>query len=186
MSSKRTYIAIILSLFLHIILIYFINQNKSQNHLKNDLFANKILLNFSLIEEISKKIIETHTEEKNNQKKDITAQKQILKKDNISQNITKKDDIIPNIADYQLLGEKITPNYPRRSLKLGQEGIIHLKILVSDQGLPEEIIFTQKSKYKLLNDAALEAVLQWKFQPMIINGKKSQMWVNVPIEFKIG
>ena len=61
-----------------------------------------------------------------------------------------------------------------------------MKILVSDQGLPEEIIFTQKSKYKLLNDAALEAVSQWKFQPMIINGKKSQMWVNIPIEFKIG
>ena len=175
MSSKRTYIAIILSLFLHIILIYFINQNKSQNYLKNDLFANKILLNFSLTEEISKKIIKNQIEEKINQKKD-----------NISQNIVKKDKIIPNIADYQLLGKKIMPNYPRRSLKLGQEGVIHLKILVSDQGLPEEVIFTQKSQYKLLNDAALEAVLQWKFQPMIINGKKSQMWVNVPIEFKIG
>jgi len=186
LSSKRTYIAIILSLFLHIILIYFINQNKSQNYLKNDLFANKILLNFSLTEEISKKIIKNQIEEKINQKKDITAQKQILKKDNISQNIVKKDKIIPNIADYQLLGKKIMPNYPRRSLKLGQEGVIHLKILVSDQGLPEEVIFTQKSQYKLLNDAALEAVLQWKFQPMIINGKKSQMWVNVPIEFKIG
>ena len=77
------------------------------------------------------------------------------------------------------------PNYPRRALKLHQEGIIYLKILVSDKGLPEKIIFTQKSKYNLLNKAALEAVSKWKFQPMITNGHKSKMWVNVPIEFKI-
>ena len=92
---------------------------------------------------------------------------------------------IPNVNNFNVVGTKVMPNYPRRALKLHQEGIIYLKILVSDKGLPEKIIFTQKSKYNLLNKAALEAVSKWKFQPMITNGHKSKMWVNVPIEFKI-
>lgn len=185
MAINRLHIAVIFSLILHLIFINLLNQKDSNYQLQSNLFANKISLNFSLSEKISEKIT------KNLDKVPIYDQKHI-KKTNLSQksqkittNDSNKQKNIPNISNYQLTGEKITPNYPKRSIKLGQEGVIYLKILVSNQGLPEKIIFTQKSKYNLLNKAALEAVSQWKFQPVIINGQKSKMWVNVPIEFKI-
>ena len=176
--SIRLNTAIILSFFLHLIFINFVKYGNPNYQIKSDLFNNKIALNFSFSE---KKQLNNAKYSKNHLEKNS-----ILKKTNkISKNIDNKSKIIPNITDYQLVGKKITPNYPKRSLKLGQEGVVYLKILVSDNGLPEEIIFTQKSQYNLLNEEALDAVSRWKFKPIMINGFKSKIWVSVPIEFKI-
>jgi TonB family protein len=180
--STRLNIAIILSLFLHLIFINLARQDKIDYQVKSDLFNNKIALNFSFLEE--KQVQKTNYSKKQLDKAKI-LQKAKTKPTNIKQELKKKSKNIPNITNYQLVGKKIIPNYPARSLKLGQEGIIYLKILVSDNGYPEEIIFTQKSQYDLLNQAALDAVSKWRFQPIIIDGNKSKMWINVPIEFKI-
>ena len=48
-------------------------------------------------------------------------------------------------------GNKEMPIYPKRSLKLGQEGVVYLKILISESGVSEQIEFLKKSQYPLLN-----------------------------------
>lgn len=176
-------VAIFFSLFLHLIFISFISQNKQSAYLSNDLFCNKITLNFS---NLSEKLLPKNKETKVASKKNKVEDLDLLQKSKLVFTKTASNhEEIPNVNNFNVVGTKVMPNYPRRALKLHQEGIIYLKILVSDKGLPEKIIFTQKSKYNLLNKAALEAVSKWKFQPMITNGHKSKMWVNVPIEFKI-
>jgi len=152
--------------------------------MKHDLLSNKIAINFSnLSEKFLPKMSENNISKKVLQKKEIENSN--LSDDSISQNLEKNREVIPIFSDFEVTGQKIMPNYPKRALKLQQDGVVYLRILVSNDGLPEEIIFTQKSQYNSLNKAALNAVSQWKFQPMIINGHKSKMWVNVPIEFKI-
>jgi protein TonB len=181
--SRRIHVAIFFSLFLHLIFISFISQDKKSAYLSNDLFSNKITLNFS---NLSEKLLPKNKAKEVVSKKDKTEDLDSLQKSKLifTKTISKHEEI-PSVNNFNVVGTKIMPNYPRRALKLHQEGVIYLKILVSDKGLPEKIIFTQKSKYNLLNKAALDAVSKWKFQPMITNGHKSKMWVNVPIEFKI-
>lgn len=184
--SNRLYIAIFSSILLHLLAVIFTNYNNVNYHLPNDLFNNKISINFS-------KIINTNNinELKDIKEPDIIAKNKvetITQSEVIAKNtrdISKNKKEIPYFDNFEIDGQKIMPQYPKRALKKGWQGVVYLKILVSDDGFPEQVIFSKKSQYNLLNQAALNAVLQWKFKAANINGQKSKMWIEVPIEFKI-
>jgi protein TonB len=115
-----------------------------------------------------------------------TKKTQSFKKVNL---VVKNQEVVPNyipsVTQFQLNGIRIPPEYPKRALLLKQEGVIYLKVLVSDTGVVKKIIFSKKSDYILLNNAALIAVKKWNFKPSIINGKTILAWIVIPIEFKI-
>jgi TonB family protein len=55
------------------------------------------------------------------------------------------------------------PVYPRLALKRGIVGVVKVKISVSADGVPSQILVIKTSGHKILDDAAMEAIKKWTF-----------------------
>lgn len=94
-------------------------------------------------------------------------------------------EVPPIISAVSVKGRRVQPEYPDRALKLRQEGVVWLHVLIGEDGQRREIKFHKPSQYALLNQAAMKAVKKWTFDPNIVNGRAVPSWVEIPIEFKI-
>ncbi len=94
-------------------------------------------------------------------------------------------DVIPVISEAMTKGRRIQPKYPKKALRMRQEGVVLLHVLISESGERQKIKLHKPSQYSLLNKAAIKAVKKWTFDPNVINGRAIQSWVEIPIEFKI-
>ena len=77
------------------------------------------------------------------------------------------------------------PDYPAAAKELGLEGLVVIKVKVSKEGLPLSSSIAASSGHKILDEAAIESVLKWKFIPAKKNGKPINGYVQIPIEFRI-
>jgi protein TonB len=77
------------------------------------------------------------------------------------------------------------PVYPPRCLRSGSEGVVKIRVLVGEDGSPQEITLAKSSGDSALDEAALTAVRDWIFVPAMRNGLPVRSWAIVPIEFKI-
>lgn len=94
------------------------------------------------------------------------------------------DAAAPVYAKLRLLEMK-RPVYPLRCLRLGIEGRARVRMLVGENGRPQEVTLASSSGDASLDEAALEAVRLWRFEPARRNGVPVRAWVNVPVEFKL-
>ena len=76
-----------------------------------------------------------------------------------------------------------TPSYPSISRRMGEQGKVLLRVLVSTSGLPEKIEIKQSSGFDRLDKAAIASVQRWKFIPGKRDGVPEAMWNIVPINF---
>ena len=89
----------------------------------------------------------------------------------------------PRAADY-LTNPK--PPYPALSKRLGEEGMVRLKVLVNPDGSVAQLELAKSSGFARLDQSALDTVLSsWKFHPGTQDGKPIAAWVVVPIEFTL-
>jgi protein TonB len=76
------------------------------------------------------------------------------------------------------------PVYPALSKRLREEGTVLLRVNLDAQGIVLDIHIEKSSRFQRLDQAALEAVKQWRFVP----AKRGQVAMPssalVPIEFK--
>ena len=77
------------------------------------------------------------------------------------------------------------PAYPAPSRRLGEEGKVVLRVLVSPQGMAEAVELKSASGSPRLDDAALNTVKNWRFSPARRGETPVQSWVLVPIIFKL-
>lgn len=77
------------------------------------------------------------------------------------------------------------PPYPALSRRLGEEGVVLLRVYVSVNGQPEQIQLAKSSGYERLDDAALQAVSSWKFIPARQGKIGVAAWVQVPVSFQL-
>lgn len=77
------------------------------------------------------------------------------------------------------------PTYPPRCLRSGTEGVVKVRVLVGEDGSPQEITLEKSSGDSALDEAALTAVRDWIFVPAMRNGLPVRSWAVVPIEFKL-
>jgi len=84
--------------------------------------------------------------------------------------------------DYADLQRRV--QYPEIARRAGIEGKVIVKVLVGKDGKPKRA-FVADSPSDMLNDAALKAVLATTFTPAIQNGNPIDVWVTIPIIFKI-
>ena len=94
-------------------------------------------------------------------------------------------DIIPVVKEPSIKGRRVQPEYPKRALRMRQEGVVWLHVLIDKDGKRQDIKLHRPSQYALLNQAALKAVKKWNFDPNLVNGKPVQSWMEIPIEFRI-
>jgi len=77
------------------------------------------------------------------------------------------------------------PRYPRSARKRGYEGTVILEVLVDRDGEVEDLKLHQSSGYKVLDKAALASVRKWFFIPGRRGDEAVDMWVRVPISFRL-
>lgn len=77
------------------------------------------------------------------------------------------------------------PAYPAPARRLGEEGKVVLRVLVSPQGAAETVELKSTSGSQRLDDAALNTVRNWRFSPARRGETPVQSWVLVPITFRL-
>ena len=77
------------------------------------------------------------------------------------------------------------PGYPAFARRMGMEGIVMLKVLVSRQGTALKIEVAHSSGYEILDKAAKEAVRNWRFVPARQGDSPVGEWVQVPMAFHL-
>ena len=77
------------------------------------------------------------------------------------------------------------PHYPDSARREGKEGRVLLRVLVDEEGKSKVIEVNTSSGHDTLDQAATEALKQWRFMPARASGKPVETWVKVPIEFQL-
>ena len=77
------------------------------------------------------------------------------------------------------------PVYPALSRRMGEQGLVLLRVLVTAKGDPSAIELKTGCGYARLDRAAQEAVRQWKFVPARRGEQPVDAWVLVPIRFSL-
>jgi protein TonB len=98
---------------------------------------------------------------------------------------TPKAEEIPFTNNWNTIGTRTPPQYPKRALRLRQEGTVLLSAVLDEAGHIASLQLKHSSNYPLLDQAALDAVAQWSFTPSEINGQIHKVRIDIPVEFKI-
>ncbi len=78
------------------------------------------------------------------------------------------------------------PKYPISAKRRGVEGSVLLNVIVNAEGLASEVSIKKSSGYSELDEAALNAVSNWRFVPAkTSSGSATTANVIVPVEFKL-
>lgn len=75
------------------------------------------------------------------------------------------------------------PRYPPISRRLGEQGQVMLRVLITPDGRARQVEVRRSSGYERLDRVAQETVRDWRFVPGKRNGVPEAMWFNVPINF---
>ncbi len=77
------------------------------------------------------------------------------------------------------------PSYPAVSRRIGEEGRVMPRVLVSKSGDAEQVEIESGSGFTRLDKAALDAVKKWRFIPAKRNNQPISAYVIVPIQFTL-
>lgn len=79
------------------------------------------------------------------------------------------------------------PDYPAEAKRLGLQGDVLLQVTVSPEGRPTDVAVLESSGWALLDDAAIETVRRWRFDPARApTGPARSAKVEVPLTFRLG
>jgi protein TonB len=79
-----------------------------------------------------------------------------------------------------------SPKYPALSRRLREQGVVMVRVHVLSDGLPQTVELKSTSGSERLDQAALDAVRQWRFVPAKRGSEAIAAWVVVPISFSLG
>ena len=77
------------------------------------------------------------------------------------------------------------PSYPAISRRLGEQGKVVIRVLIGKDGMAQQGNIHHSSGYDRLDQAALRAVMRWRYVPGRRDGMAQDMWFNVPINFAL-
>lgn len=80
-------------------------------------------------------------------------------------------------------GHNPEPVYPTMAIRRGWEGTVEFDVKVLASGLVDEVRLKNTSGYGSLDRAARTAILSWRFYPATSNGRETESWVVVPVQF---
>ncbi len=77
------------------------------------------------------------------------------------------------------------PPYPSISRRMGEEGVVQLRVSVDAGGNVQQIEIHRGSGYPRLDQSALQTVRRWRFVPARQGNQPVSSWVIVPIQFSL-
>lgn len=75
------------------------------------------------------------------------------------------------------------PLYPAASKRRGEQGVVVHSVLIGTDGLPVSARLVKSSGFAALDQAAMTAVMGWRYSPGKRNGVATAMSFNVPINW---
>ncbi len=77
------------------------------------------------------------------------------------------------------------PRYPMISRRMGEEGLVKLRVYVTSAGEPRQVELKESCGFPRLDQAALDVVRNWRFVPARRGEAPVDAWVVVPIRFTL-
>ncbi|MTW12386.1 TonB family protein [Pseudoduganella eburnea] len=77
------------------------------------------------------------------------------------------------------------PVYPSSSRRMGEQGVVTLRVLVNEKGYAEQASIQKSSGSSNLDEAGRAAVMRALFKPYVEDGKAQPVYVVVPINFQM-
>jgi protein TonB len=77
------------------------------------------------------------------------------------------------------------PEYPARSRRMGEEGVVLLMVEVLPDGRAGEVRVIKDPGYPRLAEAAEAAARTARFRPATLDGKPVRSWVEIPVRFAL-
>jgi protein TonB len=78
---------------------------------------------------------------------------------------------------------QVKPVYPPIAIQTRVQGVVVLEAIISKEGTIESLRVI--SGHPLLNQAALDAVKQWRYRPTLLNGSPVPVITNVTVSFNL-
>ena len=78
---------------------------------------------------------------------------------------------------------RVEPEYPEAARRQGMQGAVALDVRIGRDGAVQEVKVV--SGERLLADAAIAAVKQWKFKPRLLQGQAAEMESRVTLYFRM-
>lgn len=125
---------------------------------------------------------------KQDEEKSFSATESIVTspvKKQIEEKVIEQPIIVPPNFNANYL-QNPQPKYPLSSRKLGEEGVVVLRVFVEIDGVAKKVEIKTSSGFVRLDKSAMDAVREWKFVPAKKGEEHISTWVNVPIVFKMG
>jgi periplasmic protein TonB len=82
-------------------------------------------------------------------------------------------------------GYQVKPRYPESARRQGVEGTALLKVRVTEQGRVEAVQLERSAGHPDLDQAAIEAVRRWRFEPARRGKQPMAVWALIPVMFKL-
>ena len=80
---------------------------------------------------------------------------------------------------------RVEPTYPATAYRAREEGTVLVSADIDASGAPVSVDVARRSGSRALDQAAVTAVRQWRFDPAMRGGKAVTSTVEVPVEFRL-
>ncbi len=81
---------------------------------------------------------------------------------------------------------RVPPQYPFRAQRRGIEGWVKVSLLITEKGTVQDVVVVDSEPEGIFDNAAIQAVLKWKFKPRIEEGKAVAVRAEQTVNFKLG
>jgi periplasmic protein TonB len=82
------------------------------------------------------------------------------------------------------LVNKVEPPYPEVARRARIEGVVILEAVITKTGTVEEVKVI-RALHPVLDQAALNAVKKWKYEPAVLNGRPVKVYFTVTVTFRL-
>ncbi|MBI3538776.1 MAG: energy transducer TonB [Candidatus Eisenbacteria bacterium] len=89
----------------------------------------------------------------------------------------------PDVESLPYAEVKVPPSYPQAAIARAVDGTVQVQALVGRDGAVHDAFILHSIPG--LNDAALDAVWQWRFRPARDHGEPLAVWVVIPVRFAL-
>ena len=88
-----------------------------------------------------------------------------------------------NVLESKLI-HKVNPKYPEQAKSEGIQGTVKLTVIINEEGFVYEIR-TAPENNPILDEAAIEAIKEWKYSPTLLNGRPVPVMATVTVVFQL-
>ena len=94
--------------------------------------------------------------------------------------------IVPRDVELEMdIVSRPFPRYPEVARSKGWSGQLLVRYVISTWGRVKEVTILSPSQHKVLDEAAVEAIREWRFKPMIKDGERREVVHELTVIFKL-